>query len=350
MYLLNLLARIPPSLQHKVDAQVNIITNICEVAPVTRVTVEVGVFDTALLNAMNTTGIPPKGIDYQHGPLYYEDNLRAAVFQRDKYTCKICKLSSLNKKNNLVLYMHHALFWKNRHANTLNECITVCTNCHTEANHQPGGLLWGLEPQVARLEGATYMNIVRWRLIDTLKNKLPNVQILVTIGAETSRIRKTLHLEKSLAQDAYCIGSFHPQKFSSTVYFKKQRRNNRCLEKFYDAKYIDIRNNKEKKGSELGCNRTNRREARNSSKNLRIYRGQKIKSGRRSIRKVRYNIQPGDIIKYKGKKYISKGCQSMGKYVMVTSKSLPISQVKVISHHNGWVKVGILDKNIVLTR
>lgn len=55
------------------------ITNICEVTPVTRVTVEVGVFDPALLNAMKTTGIPPKGVDYQRGPSYYVSRTNPAL-------------------------------------------------------------------------------------------------------------------------------------------------------------------------------------------------------------------------------------------------------------------------------
>ena len=90
---------IPPSLQHKIDTQISVITKICEVAPVIRVVIEVGVFDPVLLSAMQTSGIPPKGIEYQHGPLYYADNLRAAVFQRDNYTCVICGKSALKDKN-----------------------------------------------------------------------------------------------------------------------------------------------------------------------------------------------------------------------------------------------------------
>ena len=46
---------IAPSLQHKVDAQVSIITRICNVAPVMYIEIEVGVFDPALLKAMQIT-------------------------------------------------------------------------------------------------------------------------------------------------------------------------------------------------------------------------------------------------------------------------------------------------------
>lgn len=53
------------------------------------------------------------------------------------------------------------------------------------------------------------------------------------------------------------------------------RRNNRILSKFYDAKYIDLRDGSVKSGKQLSCNRTNRSEMRNSDKNERIYRGKK---------------------------------------------------------------------------
>ena len=63
---------------------------------------------------MQTTGIPPQDIAYQHDSLYYADNLRAAIFQRDKYTCKICGKSALEHEN-VYLHVHHALYGKKRH-------------------------------------------------------------------------------------------------------------------------------------------------------------------------------------------------------------------------------------------
>lgn len=225
--------------------------------------------------------------------------------------------------------MHHALYWQGRHANTLNECITVCSHCHTQANHQENGKLWGLKPNVPRLEGAAYMNIVRWKLIDTLKENLPNIEIIHTYGSITSRTRKNLGLEKTHANDAYCIGKFFPKKRAETVYFKKIRRNNRCLEKFIDAKYIDTRTGKKVSAKDLSCGRTNRRESRNSEKNLRIFRGQKISKGRRNIRRSTYEIKSGDIVIYNNQKYLSHGIINKGEYVVLDSvKNVDIKDIK----------------------
>ena len=121
------------------------------------------------------------------------------------------------------------------------------------------------------------MNVIRWKLINTLKEKLPNVEVNYTYGSETSKKRKELGFEKTHATDAWCIGNFHPQKRAKTVYYQKIRRNDRRLESFYDAQYIDIRDNSIKSGKDLGCQRTKRNESRNSEKNLRIFHGKKIR-------------------------------------------------------------------------
>lgn len=344
---------IAPSLQHKVEAQVRIVENICKVAPVTKVTVEVGVFDPALLKAMQTGRDIPQGTDYQRGPLYYADNLRAAVFQRDDYTCQVCGKSALESKKTVHLHTHHALYWKGRHADTLNELITVCEKCHTPKNHQKGGKLWGLEPKVARLEGATFMNIVRWRIVDLLKNKLDRIIVAHTYGSETSRKRKDLVLEKSHATDALCIGDFLPSRKADVERFQKRRRNNRCLEKFYDATYIDARDDSIKSGQDLSCGRIKRWESRRTEKNLRKYRQKKVTKGQRRIRRIRHRVQSGDAIfvMEKGKKLIYRSCHgtmSGGKSVLILKAketkngkavTSAASKVHVIKHCGGWGKV-----------
>lgn len=335
---------IAPSLKHKAENHIRIIENICKVAPVIRVTIEVGEFDPALLKAMQIGEKIPEGIEYQHGPLYYADSLRKAVFQRDNYTCRICKKSPL-KDTNIILKTHHALYWKGRHADTLQELISVCNKCHTSANHKEGGKLYGLEPKVPRLEGATYMNIVRWHIVNTLKSRLPDVEIRITYGAITYRTRKDLGIEKSHANDAYCIGSFYPDIRAKTEYFTKRRRNNRCLEKFYDAKIYDIRDGSIKSGSQLSCGRTNRRMPRDNENNLRKFRGRIKSKGRRAIRKMRYNIQAGDIVFTKGAKYACQGITGNGKNVCLmtakqssTGKSINSSsnKVTILKHISGW--------------
>ena len=237
--------------------------------------------------------------------------------------------------------------FQNRHANTLQECITVCSKCHTSKNHTQNGKLWGLEPKVPRLEGATYMNIVRSKLIDTVRESLPNIEVAYTYGSKTARTRKELGIEKSHANDAYCIGRFHPKLRATTTYYKKKRRNNRCLEKFYDTKIYDIRDGSLKSGKDLGCNRTNRRESRISKNNLRIFRGKYKNRGERRIRKQRYSIQPNDIVLFQKGKYPVIGIISNGNSVLLLSKknsptgkalAPSVKKVKIIRFSSGWIQ------------
>ena len=328
---------IAPSLQHKAEAHISLIENFCKVAPITRVTVEAGQFDPALLKAMELGEKLPEGTDYQHGELYYADSLRQAVFQRDNYTCRVCNRSALKNKN-VILHQHHHLYWKGRHADTTNDLITVCTDCHIPANHQPGGKLWGLEFKVPRLEGATYLNIVRWKIINTLREDLPDVDIYHCYGAETSRKRKDRNIEKSHINDAYCIGEYMPENRCTQEHFQKKRRNNRILEKFYDAKYIDMRTGKTASGKDLGSNRTSRREKNNSEKSLRMYRANKVKPGHRNIRTKRYPIQPHDIVKYNGKVYSVVGTHCKGTSILLAGNvSASSKKTTVIRHADGWV-------------
>ena len=135
---------------------------------------------------------------------------------------------------------------------------------------------------------------------------------------------KDRSLEKSHANDAYAMGRLHPGHRSSFQHFKKLRRNNRILEKFYDAKYIDCRDRIKKKGSELSCGRTNRSEPRQSDKNQRIYRSLKVSRGRRSVRRKHYDIRPYDRVVCNGNVFTAKGMHCRGARIMLGSgKSVP---------------------------
>ena len=330
-----------PSLKNKADQHVMLIQRLAAVAPIKDIYLEVGSFDTQLLDAI-AKGLPiQEGTDYQQGALYGEETLRKAVFQRDNYTCQVCGRTI---KDGAKLHTHHFLYWKGRHGNRLDELCTVCEKCHTSVNHHEGGKLygWGADKKFKSYVAAAFMNIVRWYIVNQVKDLVSDTEVHTTYGAATKLARKDLNLEKSHVNDAYSMGKLHPNIRCETEYYKKVRRNNRCLEKFYDAKYIDIRDGKKKSGKELGCQRINRREPRMSEKNLRIYHGQKVSKGRRSIRKQRYSIRPGDVVLFNGQKYISKGCGSYGTQVLLDiGKSVSIKKVQIIRHTGGWINLNI---------
>ena len=143
-------------------------------------------------------------------------------------------------------------------------------------------------------KGATYMTAVRWKLYREVKAIFPDKTIHITYGADTKERRRQLAIEKSHVNDTYVMSRFQPLHRAHPVYMQKKRRNNRCLEKFYDAKYIDRRDGKKKSGKDLFNGRINRNHKKDSE-NLHVYRQQKVSAGRRTIRKQRYPIQPHDM-------------------------------------------------------
>ena len=351
-----------PSIQHKADAHVDIVSRICSVCPVTSITVEVGQFDPKELEAI-AKGLPlPQGKEYQEPKIHADAVLRLAVFQRDNYQCAVCGKSGIT--DGVKLHLHHGLFWKGIHGSSPDEMLTVCDRCHTSANHKPGGKLHGLVPKKIDLRGAAFMNAVRYHIVSILRSEYGADMVHITFGADTKEARKALGLEKSHTADAYCMGVFHPLLRAAEEHFKKQRRNNRILEKFYDAKYVDIRDGSVKTGSQLGCNRTNRRIPRNNPQNLRMYHGKKVSKGRRSIRTERYSIHSGDIVVYIGAtkydkatgvmllkqntRYTCHGTNHNGEGVCLLSKKesptkkqifCKASEVTVGHYNDGWRKI-----------
>ena len=66
-----------------------------------------------------------------------------------------------------------------------------------------------------------------------------------------------------------------------------------------------------------------------SGPNLRIYRGKKVRKGRRSIRRKRYPLQPLDVVSWKDEKYVVKGTHGYGRYVRLISQIGEVFDAKV---------------------
>lgn len=285
-----------PSLEHKVEIQDRLFKEARKVMPVTSAVFEMGKFDPALMKAMEAGAPIPKGGDYQHGERYRTATLRAAVNARDHHTCVFC---GRGIKDNAILHVHHIGFWKHDRTDRLGNLAACCEQCHTSENHKPGGLLYGKQPKVSNLADATYMNTVRFELLRRLKTDAPDVDIHISYGARTSMVHREHSIPKSHTNDAYCLGKFFPKHRASEIALKKTRRNDRILQKFYDAVYIDTRTGQEAKGQEL----TNGRISRNHKKdheNLHPFRGRKISKGRITVRRFRTTLKPGSLVEFGG--------------------------------------------------
>lgn len=323
-----------PSIENKKDNHLRVFKKYYEVCPISSVTLEIGSFDTHAIREYEETGTVLSGSDYQYGDQYGFISLREAVFYRDSYTCQCCGKTI---KDGAIFNVHHIGFWKGDRTNKMSNLMTVCTDCHTSKNHQSDGKLYGLKPKATKLSNSAFMNTVRYALANDFRKCFPDIEVITTYGALTKVKRHDLHLPKTHANDAYAMGDFHPKHRAKEEHFIKCRRNNRILSKFYDAKYIDVRDGKTKSGKDLSCNRTNRRELRNSDKSERNYRGPKISKGRISVRKQHYQYRPNDFVWYQGVKYTVKGVQDKGKRIALHGHlPIPVSKIEKCIHTNGW--------------
>lgn len=325
-----------PSIRHKKDIHLTQVQKYAKVFPITSIVFEMGEFDTQKLKAIEEGRPIPAGIEYQQGEQYGFDDVRNAVFTRDDYKCVCC---GRGVEDGAILHAHHLKYRSLGGTNRMGNLVTVCDKCHTPANHQKGGLLWNLmdKYKVKNFKGAPFMTAVRWQMHDELKAMFPDTEIHLTYGSRTKETRRQLCIRKSHINDAYCMGDFRPKHRSEHWLYTKKRRNNRVLAKFYDAKYIDSRDGKKKSGKDLFSGRTKRSRKLNIE-NLHRYRQQKVSKGRVSIRRQHYPIQPGDTVIYEGRKYITKGIQSLGTYLKIGEKVVPVRKIRIHHYAGGYIR------------
>ena len=216
----------------------------------------------------------------------------------------------------------HIGYWKSDLSDRPGNLITLCTKCHTPRNHKEKGFLYGWQPKLKSLRAETFMSTVCWRLVNALECDY-------TYGYITKGRRITLKLPKTHIHDAFVIAGGTTQSRAEPIFMEQIRRNNRSLQKFYDAKYIDIRTGEKVSGQTLSSGRRIRNKNL-KDENLRKYRGQKVSKGRVSIRRQRYQFQPKDIVLFLGQKYQVKGVQNYGAYIKLDGLSKPVRTDKVI--------------------
>ena len=268
------------------------------------------------------------------------------MFARDDYTCQVCHGKSGDKR----LQLHHVDYMSGKHGNTMEELITICETCHSPSNHKT--ILKDFkQPKRVDLSDATQINHIGKYIARVLREDY-GFDVVVTDGAYTNMLRNELNLPKSHVNDAYSMGDYHPPVRACFTWLRKVRRQSRVRTKFYDARIVDIRDGKVKSGSELSCNRTNRRIPRNNPNNLRKFRGEKVHKGYVSVPKCKYSIRPGDVVEYEGKLYACYGVHNKGTRVIIDKVdgkqvSVSIKKVRVRNHNNGWsrAKLGYI-KNI----
>ena len=222
---------LPPSVQSKVDHHIKWIERFDDVLPsVTKGIIEVGMFDIARMKDPDVHNEL-----YQQGVLYDFENIKAYVFDRDHYKCKVCGAKGGTKRidGTLVkLKAHHIDFKSKGSTDNPDRMATVCDKCHTAAAHKEGGVLYGWMVNGKKfLRGyrdATLMNIMRKRLWQAFSDNS------FTYGNITKADREKLHLFKSHANDSVAIALLRIEvnrlnNGEDVVYIQQQRKKKRSL-------------------------------------------------------------------------------------------------------------------------
>ena len=293
------------SVQHRLDSHIKAINFVKSILPITSITVEAAAFDIQKIKNPKISGA-----EYQNGDQKGFWNVREYVLYRDGHKCQACNGKSKDK----ILNVHH-IESRKIGGDKPDNLITLCESCH-KAYHA-GKIDLKVKKHKA-FKAETVMSILRWKIVNSLR-ELGNA-VNITYGYITKSARIALKLDKSHANDAFCIAGGTEQERTNILQGKYIKRNNRSLEKFHDAEYIDSRDGKTKTGKQLRLIKSKKVVV----ENLRIYRQQKVSKGRRSIRKTRYKLQPNDLVKFAKKIYMISGMQNLGKYVKLAGLKKPV--------------------------
>jgi len=308
---------IPPSVEHKLDSHIKLVNFVKSILPVSQVNVEAAAFDIQKIKNPDI-----KGTDYQNGVQKDFWNVREYVLYRDNHTCQYC-----GKSEDIVLNVHH-IESRQTGGNRPDNLMALCEKCHKD--YHKGKIKLEIKKH-KHFKAETLMSIIRWKIVDRLR-ELGNI-VNITYGYITKSARISLGLDKSHINDAFVIAGGTTQQKAYSFKSKQIRRNNRALTKFYDAKYIDSRDGSTKKGKQLNLVKSKR----TVIENLRVYRLKKVSKGRVSIRRQRYKLQPNDLVKFAGNKYLVSCIQNLGKYICLKGLKKPVKTelVELIKYGKG---------------
>lgn len=264
--------RLAPSVQWKVDAHIRIIDLLQSRLPKFKLILETASFDIGKIINPNITKE-----QYQKGAQYGYQNVKAFVLDRDKHKCHYNNTKCSDK-----LEVHHIKFRIHNGSDTPTNLITLCDKHHKELHDNKISL--EVKKHLS-FKAETTMNIIRSRL---LKHYPCATE---TFGYITKQNRQLCGIEKSHENDAFIIAGGQTQKRNQVQNWQFKQNNNRAI----------------------GINR---------------------KGFAPTARKVRYKIQPKDIIEYNGINYKSKGTLNKGKAILLNiegiNKGIAIKNIKLI--------------------
>ena len=209
-----------PSVENRIQAHISRIEAVCRVLPITKIVIETASFD---IQKIKNPEIEGEG--YQQGEQLDFWNVREYVLFRDGHVCQACK----GRSKDLILNVHHIESRKTG-GDAPGNLITLCEACH-KAYH--AGKLKQFSPRRgASFRAETFMGIMRWTVLNRLRERHPELPVTNTYGYLTKHKRIVAGLPKTHCADAFCIAGILDAKRRGEYLFQKQmRRHNRQIHK-----------------------------------------------------------------------------------------------------------------------
>ena len=290
---------LPPSIQSRVDNQINWINKFMYLLPKCNLTVEVGKFDTAKM-------INPdiEGKDYQQGSLHDYENKKAFILAREKGRCQICGKGY----DENGWHLHHIKQRKDNGSDRVDNLALVHSKCHKDFHD---GKLQNFKFKKCKSYKETvFMNILRLQIFK-------RVDCNITYGYRTKINRINLQLDKTHYNDAIAITGLTNIRFNcDKVYYIRQFR----------KKKKSLHEATARKGRKEP-NKLSKRNSKNTPNSDGFYLNDKVKVF-------------GKIGWISG--FTSGGCYVKGmdnNYITVpdkTYKQVGFKNLELISHNNNW--------------
>ena len=209
-----------PSVENRIQAHISRIEAVCRVLPITKIVIETASFDIQKIKNPEV-----EGTDYQQGEQLGFWNVREYVLFREGHVCQACK----GRSKDLILNVHHIESRKTG-GDAPGNLITLCEACH-KAYH--AGKLKQFSPRRgASFRAETFMGLMRWTVLNRLRERHPELPVTNTYGYLTKHKRIVAGLPKTHCADAFCIAGVLDAKRRGEYLFQKQtRRHNRQIHK-----------------------------------------------------------------------------------------------------------------------
>src|SRR5660397_79473 len=141
-------------------------------------------------------------------------NVREYVFHRDDHTCQACK----GKSKYPILETHHIIS-RQIGGDAPDNLLALCETCHNKVSK--GKLI--LDVKIPKgFKPETFMSIVRWKLVNMLRDA-GNI-VTYTYGYITKFDRIALGLKKSHSTDAFVMAEGTMQERSPLSFLIQQVR------------------------------------------------------------------------------------------------------------------------------